>query len=154
MFCTAAEIIRGPKHFQRLDTRSAAAKKIEVELMSDVSGFSQHICDLSELFADKSSDTSKNILQSCLTSSQSANVNSVKSDSSMHLSGSITSSNQAFVQGALFKKTTKSYSPRSQWTKSNGGSRAEEFGQNYVRSAATSVDKSENSPQFSYIILR
>ena len=32
--------------------------------------------------------------------------------------------------------------------------RAEEFGQNYVRSAATSVDKSENSPQFSYIILR
>ena len=33
-------------------------------------------------------------------------------------------------------------------------SRAEEFGQNYVRSAATSVDKSENSPQFSYIILR
>ena len=26
--------------------------------------------------------------------------------------------------------------------------RAEEFGQNYVRSAATSVDKSENSPQF------
>ena len=31
---------------------------------------------------------------------------------------------------------------------------AEEFGQNYVRSAATSVDKSENSPQFSYIILR
>ena len=33
-------------------------------------------------------------------------------------------------------------------------SRAEEFGQNYIRSAATSVDKSENSPQFSYIILR
>ena len=32
--------------------------------------------------------------------------------------------------------------------------RAEEFGQKYVRSAATSVDKSENSPQFSYIILR
>ena len=32
--------------------------------------------------------------------------------------------------------------------------RAEEFGQNYVRSAATSVDKSENSPQFSYVILR
>ena len=32
--------------------------------------------------------------------------------------------------------------------------RAEEFGQNYVRSAATSVDKLENSPQFSYIILR
>ena len=32
--------------------------------------------------------------------------------------------------------------------------RAEEFGQNYVRSAATSVDKSENSPQFSYKILR
>ena len=31
-------------------------------------------------------------------------------------------------------------------------SRAEEFGQNYVRSAATSVDKSEKSPQFSYII--
>ena len=30
----------------------------------------------------------------------------------------------------------------------------EEFGQNYVRSAATSVDKSENSPQFSYINLR
>ena len=28
-------------------------------------------------------------------------------------------------------------------------SRAEEFSQNYVRSAATSVDKSENSPQFS-----
>ena len=27
--------------------------------------------------------------------------------------------------------------------------RAEKFGQNYVRSAATSVDKSENSPQFS-----
>ena len=33
-------------------------------------------------------------------------------------------------------------------------SRAEEFSQNYVRSAATSVDKSENSPQFSYINLR
>ena len=32
--------------------------------------------------------------------------------------------------------------------------RAEEFGQNYVRSAANSVDKSKNSPQFSYIILR
>ena len=32
--------------------------------------------------------------------------------------------------------------------------RAEKFGQNYVRSAATSVEKSENSPQFSYIILR
>ena len=31
---------------------------------------------------------------------------------------------------------------------------AEEFGQNYLRSAATSVDKSENSPQFFYIILR
>ena len=28
--------------------------------------------------------------------------------------------------------------------------RAEEFGQNYVRSAATSVDKLENSPHFSY----
>ena len=32
--------------------------------------------------------------------------------------------------------------------------RAEEFGQNYVRSTATSVDKLENSPQFSNIILR
>ena len=32
--------------------------------------------------------------------------------------------------------------------------RAEEFCQNYVISAETSVDKSENSPQFSYIILR
>ena len=35
----------------------------------------------------------------------------------------------------------------------NSNTRAEEFGQNYVRSVATSVDKSENSPQFSYIIL-
>ena len=34
------------------------------------------------------------------------------------------------------------------------GTRTEEFGQSYVRSAATSVAKSENSPQFFYIILR
>ena len=38
--------------------------------------------------------------------------------------------------------------------KQTNTTRAEEFGQNYVRSAATTVDKSENSPQFSYIILR
>ena len=71
----------------------------------------------------------------------------------MRLFGAVTRDHQ---DPAVLKQETRLIVPLSPDVQMNidNPSRAEEISQNYLRSDASSVDKSENSTHFSFIILR